>query len=318
MIGVYVQEPEPPKLVQTIAKAEQAGVPSFWLTMGGTAPDVGIIYGAAAMITSTIKMGTSIVPTWPKHPIAHAQQAVALNALAPGRFRLGIGPSHHTSMGQFFGVEYVKPLTELREYLIILTDLIHKGEATFAGEFVKTTGATIPEPIDVPVMASALQVGSFRLCGELADGAISWVAPWNYLRDIALPALQEGAAKANRPAPPLVAHAPVFLGRNKEEMLERSRKLLGRYTTLPNYQKMMIASGFTDVESGGNMDPFLEALVVSGSDDQVIAGLKTILDEGAGEIIVHPVYDDSDREEQHAHLFEVVVAANQAAGTVAG
>ena len=56
MIGVYVQEPEPRKLVQTIANAEKAGVPSFWLTMGGTAPDVGIIYGEAAMITDRIKL----------------------------------------------------------------------------------------------------------------------------------------------------------------------------------------------------------------------------------------------------------------------
>jgi alkanesulfonate monooxygenase SsuD/methylene tetrahydromethanopterin reductase-like flavin-dependent oxidoreductase (luciferase family) len=246
MIGVYVQEPDARKLVNTIANAEKAGVPAFWLTMGGTAPDVGIVYGAAAMVTERIKLGTSIVPTWPKHPIAHAQQAVAMNMLAPGRFRLGIGPSHHTSMGQFFGVEYKYPLTNLREYLIILTDLIHKGEATFEGRFVKTTEARLPAPIDVPVMASALQPGSFRLCGELADGAISWVAPWNYLRDVALPAMKEGAAEAGRVPPPLVAHTPVFLGTNKEDMFANARKLLGRYTTLPNYQGMMRKSGFEE------------------------------------------------------------------------
>ena len=307
MIGVYVPEPDAQQQVQRIAEAEQAGVPSFWLTMGGTAPDVGIIYGAAAMITSKIKLGTSIVP------IAHAQQAVALNALAPGRFRLGIGPSHPTSMSQFFGVEYVRPLKELREYLTILTDLIHKGEATYEGEFAQTHGATIPAPIDVPVMASALQAGSFRLCGELSDGAISWVAPWNYLRDLALPSMKEGAAKAGRPTPPLAAHTPVFFG-NREDMLGQARKLLGRYTTLPNYQRMMVAAGFDDVEAGGNPDPFLEGLVVSGSDDQVIDGLTTIIREGAGEIIVHPVYTDGDRAAQNAHLFEVVTAANKAAG----
>ncbi len=313
MIGVYVQEPDTRKLVDTIAVAERAGVPAFWLTMGGTAADVGIIYGAAAMLTERIKLGTSIVPTWPKHPVAHAQQAIALNALAPGRFRLGIGPSHHTSMGEIFGVEYKRPLSNLREYLTVLTSLLHKGEVNFEGRFAKTS-ARLPEPIDVPVMASALQPGAFRLCGELADGAISWVAPWSYLRDTALPAMREGAAEAGRTAPPLVAHTPVFFGTNREDMLERSRKMLGRYATLPNYQGMMQASGFAEAGAGGDMSPFLEGLVVSGTDDAIVDGLKRILSEGAGEIIVHPVYDDTDRDTLHQHVFEVVAAANRAAG----
>ena len=48
---------------------------------------------------------------------------------------------------------------------------------------------TIPEPADVPVMASALQRRSFELCGAEADGAISWVCPGGYLRDVAIPAM---------------------------------------------------------------------------------------------------------------------------------
>ncbi len=42
---------------------------------------------------------------------------------------------------------------------------------------------TIPEPVDVPIMASALQRRSFELCGAEANGAISWVCPGGYLRD---------------------------------------------------------------------------------------------------------------------------------------
>ena len=40
---------------------------------------------------------------------------------------------------------------------------------------------SIPQKADVPIMASALQRGSFELCGAEADGAISWVCPWAYL-----------------------------------------------------------------------------------------------------------------------------------------
>jgi F420-dependent oxidoreductase-like protein len=315
MIGVYVQEPNPRKLVDTIRDAEKAGVPAFWLTMGGTASDVAVLYGAAAMVTERIKLGTSIIPTWPKHPIALVQQAVALNALAPGRFRLGIGPSHHTGMREMFGFDYARPLTNLREYLTVLTQLLHRGQTDFEGHYVKAH-ATLPQPVDVPVMASALQPGSFLLCGELSDGAISWVAPWNYLRDTALPAMREGAAMAGRPVPPLIAHTPVYLGTNREDMLERSRKMLGRYATLPNYQGMMRKSGFEQAASGADMAPYLEALVVHGSDDHVVEGLKRILAEGAGEIIAHPVYgEDAERDAIHERLFDVVAEANRVAGT---
>ena len=60
--------------------------------------------------------------------------------------------------------------------------------------------------VDVPVMASALRPQSFELCGAEADGAISWMCPFTYLRDTALPAMEAGAEGAGRPVPPLIAH----------------------------------------------------------------------------------------------------------------
>jgi len=56
----------------------------------------------------------------------------------------------------------------------------------FDGTYYKAHDA-IAQPLDVPVMTSALQRDSFELCGEEADGAISWVCPGPYLRDVALP-----------------------------------------------------------------------------------------------------------------------------------
>ncbi len=311
MIGVYIQEPDAKTMVETIRVAETKDVPAFWLTMGGTSADATTVFGAVAMVTERIKLGTSIIPTWPRHPVALAQQAIALASLAPGRFRLGIGPSHHTSMGEIFGVEYKRPLSNLREYLTVLTTLLKTGEVHFDGRFAKTD-VKLPGPVDVPVMASALRPASFELCGELADGAISWVSPWPYLRDTALPAMKQAAAAAGRTAPPLIAHQPVFLGANKEDMLERSRAMLGRYATLPNYQGMMAASGHAEVTSG-TIDPFLESLVVWGNDDAIVEQLGTRMAEGAGEIIVHPVFASGDNTTAyHERVFELVAEANRA------
>lgn len=314
MIGVYVQETEASRMVAAIRAADAAGVPAFWLTMGGTMPDAAMVFAAAAMVTDKIKLGTSIIPTWPRHPVALAQQALTMASLAPGRFRLGIGPSHDANMETVFGIEYKRPLLQLREYLFVLTELLHKGEVEFYGQHVKTK-TKLESPVNVPVMAAALRPASYALCGELADGAISWVSPWPYLRDVALPAIREGAASVGRIPPPLIAHMPVFLGTNKEEMLERSRAMLGRYGRLPNYRGMMGAAGYADSVEG-DIDPFLEALVVWGSDDKIADDLRAILAEGAGEVIVHPVFSDGDRDAYNQRVFEVIGEANRLAGVL--
>ena len=156
------------------------------------------VFAAAAVQTSRIKMGTSITQTWPRHPVAIATQCIALDQLAPGRFRIGLGSSHKPAVEGMYGVEYRKPLLNLREYLYTVQSHPQEGRGRlrrYLRQDEDTLGAgpggnKIDAPVNVPVMASALRPASFRLCGELADGAISWVCPWEYLRDTAMPAMQ--------------------------------------------------------------------------------------------------------------------------------
>ena len=98
------------------------------------------------------------------------------------------------------------PLGHLREYLRILKSLLQTGKVDYDGEFYQAH-ETIREPLDIPVMASALQQRSFEMCGAESDGAISWICPGTYLRDMALPAMDRGAKEAGRRTPPLIAHA---------------------------------------------------------------------------------------------------------------
>jgi alkanesulfonate monooxygenase SsuD/methylene tetrahydromethanopterin reductase-like flavin-dependent oxidoreductase (luciferase family) len=165
-------------------------------------------------------------------------------------------------------------------------------------------------------MASALRPASFRLCGELADGAISWVSPWAYLRDVARPAMVEGAESAKRATPPLVAHVPVALSQDREAVRQAAGPFLGRYANMPNYQGMFAAAGFHDVASG-DRDALVDAVVVCGSESQIIERLATIRAEGADEIIAHPIYIGDDREAYTSRFFDVTARANKAAGVKA-
>lgn len=74
------------------------------MTQPPNQPDALTTLAAAAVKTSTVNLGTSIVPIYPRHPLVMAQQALALHDLAPGRLRLGIGPSHRFVIENIYGL----------------------------------------------------------------------------------------------------------------------------------------------------------------------------------------------------------------------
>lgn len=284
-IGISFQVPSPAQTLDMIIQAEALGVPAVWLTTGGAGPDALTLFGAAAARTTTIKLGTAIVPTFPRHPLVMVQQAEVIASLAPGRLVLGIGSSHKPVVEGAFGIPFERPLEHLREYVVVLKAALQSGKVDFDGNRFRVH-TRVPNPADVPVMISALQANSFRLAGAVADGAISWICPAPYLRDVALPALQEGAAKANRTVPPLVAHAFVAVSEDVAAVARLARERMAIYPRLPFYAGMFVAAGFPEAQQGEWSDAMLDAVVIQGDEATVAAGLKSFLvTSGADELI---------------------------------
>lgn len=294
-VGVHVVTPNAKGLVEAIVAAEAAGVECAWMTSGGVAPDPLAVFAAAALRTERILFGTSIIPTFPRHPLALAQGAVAVDALAPGRLRLGVGPSHRPTMEGQWGINFERPLEHLREYLTILRSVLYDGEVDFEGKRL-TARARIAGPTGVRVMASALRANGFRLCGELADGAISWVCPLPYLRDVAVPAIREGAAKAGREAPPLIAHVPVVVSENIESVRQGAARQIGFYPRVPFYSQMFQDAGFPEAKQGALSERMIDALVVHGNAEQVKERLRQLPSYGAGELLAMPITPQDDPE----------------------
>ena len=191
-----------PDLVAQIANGERAGVRQIWLTQGPGSTDMLTAFAAAFQRTGEVRLGTSIVPVYPRHPLALAQQAATVGALGPGRLRLGVGTSHRPSIEGVYGIKMEAPLAYLAEYIEVLRAALWEGSVDYEGRFF-TAKAKLSNPVQVPLLMAALGENAFRVAGEISDGAISWNAPPRYLLDVALPALREGAEKAGRPAPPL-------------------------------------------------------------------------------------------------------------------
>ena len=249
-------------------------------------PDALTTFAAAAAKTSTINLGTSIVPTYPRHPLVVAQQALALHDLAPGRLRLGIGPSHRFIIENMYGLQHSKPLAHLREYVEVLRTALWNRKVNHHGDFYNVE-AMFPRTAQIPVFISTLGKMAFQLAGQISDGAITWVCPVPYLINIGIPALRSSAATAGRSAPILVAHVPVALSEDHASVLSAGHKFLDFYA--PFFANVFSNAGFQITSDQKVSDALVDNLVISGNEEKVAARINELLSAGLDELMISPV-----------------------------
>ena len=78
-VGLIVNGTNAATAIKTIAAAETAGVQQIWMTQTPWSPDVLTTLAATAIKTSIVRLGTAIIPTYPRHPVVLAQQVLALH-----------------------------------------------------------------------------------------------------------------------------------------------------------------------------------------------------------------------------------------------
>ncbi len=293
-LGLVIAAPDSATALKHIKKAEDMGIPAAWMTTGGAGVDAITIFAAAAVNSERILLGTSITPAFSRHPITVVQQAQVLAQLAPGRFRLGLGPSNRAVMADTFGLDFRSPMAQFREYIRIAKSLLQQAKVDVTGHYY-SAHAKLAVTVDMPVMASALSPGAFEMCGSESDGAISWVCPLAYLKEAAIPAIAKGARSASRPAPPLVAHVPIAVHDNQNQVRDAVRQQLGFFAKAPFHQRMFTAAGFPETEKGEWSDRMIDAVAISGDEAQVTSGLKELA-TFAGEIMVSIVTAGADKE----------------------
>jgi alkanesulfonate monooxygenase SsuD/methylene tetrahydromethanopterin reductase-like flavin-dependent oxidoreductase (luciferase family) len=287
-----------------IQRAESAGVPTVWTVMPALGRDTLTLHAAAAVQTSSIMLGTAIVPAFTRHPVAIATQMMTLEDLAPGRFRLGIGTAHQRTMIPAYGLPFDRPLSQLRDYLDVLQPLLTTGQVKHEGEFYQAD-AKLPSTTGTPLLISTLREHAFELAGERTDGAITWLCPFEYIERVGKPALDRGAASAGRSSPPIVAHVLVSPRTDREQVRANARKTLSYYASAVFYQRMFADAGFPIGADLSVPDALIDALVVSGNDDEIADGLRTRLGRGADELLLNLVESDDLRADEDA-LFRLI------------
>src|SRR5205823_1079360 len=153
-IGVFFPSIEHGPLDEMVARAARvaaAGFHSVWLPQSSSFDALTALTVIGREVPG-IGLGTAVVPTYPRHPVALAAQALTTNAALGGRLALGIGLSHKMAVEGRFGISYERPARHMREYLSILLPLIATGRADFTGgTLVGRAELSIPGAAPFPV-----------------------------------------------------------------------------------------------------------------------------------------------------------------------
>jgi F420-dependent oxidoreductase-like protein len=305
-VGLVIEARDVDTAINKIREAEQAGVQQVWMTQSVGMIDTLTLFASVAAHTTRIRLGTSIVPIYPRHPLVMAQQAVTVDALAPGRLRLGVGPSHRHVMENIYGLSMSSPLAYLREYVEVMRQVLWEGRVDHQGKFFKVN-TSFPHTEQIPLLVSALGEEAFRLAGEIADGAISWVCPVPYLLDKALPALRAGAQAHDRPVPPLVAHIPIAMSTNEAAVHEAAMSRISYYTKAPFYAHMFAEAGFPIAADGSGTDALVKSLVVAGNQAQVEQRLRELIASGLDELLLMLV-TVADEVREREQLLQIIAS----------
>jgi F420-dependent oxidoreductase-like protein len=282
------------RMLADAAWAEEAGLASLWIPQ---IPDDFDALTAAALIgsaTSTIEIGTAVVPIQPRHPIALAHQALSTQTVCGGRLTLGLGVSHHWVVDEMLGLPYEHPAATMRDYL----DVLDRALAGPGMVDVENGHFRVHQPMDVtditptPVMIAALGPVMLGIAGERTDGTILWLADERAIESHIAPTLQGAAAAAGRATPRIVAGVPVCLcGDDEVEMaVARANRVLSESEVSPNYQKLLDRG---DARTVGD-------ILAAGSEEAILRRLRSFAGAGATDVSLRVVPIGETRDDKLA------------------
>ncbi len=270
-IGLGIGGRNVAEAVANTQAAEADGFASVWFSniFGLDAMTACAVAGAA---TERIELGTFVVPTFPRHPFAMAQQAASTNDAAGGRFALGIGLSHQVVIEMMLGLSFAQPAKHMEEYLAVLVPLLREGKVAFSGDVYSVNANLEPNGAPNPpsIVVAALGPKMLALTGAVADGTATWTTGVKTLGDHIVPAITQAAADAGRPAPRIIAGLPVCVTEAPDEARELAAKQFAVYGTLPSYRAML--------DREGAATPGDIALV--GDEEAVAAQVRALGDAG--------------------------------------
>ncbi len=278
-IGTSAAEPAGPdalvRLREDLQRAADDGFASAWMSNIFGLDALTALAVAGSQVPG-IELGTAVVPTYPRHPVVLAQQAMTVATAVGGRLALGIGLSHKTVIEDTYGYSFDKPARHMREYLSILLPLLDGQPADFRGETVRAgVRLTTPRPGRVPVLLAALAPRMLQMAGQRTDGTVLWMTGPATVRDYIVPAITKASAESGRPSPRVVCILPVCVTDDPDGARARAGRVFAIYGQLPSYRAMLDREG---AEGPGDV-------AIVGDEDTVAAQIRALDEAGVTDFV---------------------------------
>ena len=222
----------------------------------------------AAEHSERLGLTTAISVAFARNPMTVAHVSHDLNQYSRGRFSLGLGSQIEPHITKRFSMPWSQPAARMREFVLALRAIwdcwLHGADLDFRGEFYQHTLMTpmfVPAKRGFPaprVKVAAVGPRMTEVAGEVGDGLIAHgFTTEKYLREVTLPALERGLAKAGRSRADFEVSAPLIVVSGMDrEAFARSRQLvkmqLAFYGSTPAYRPVLELHGWDELQPALN------------------------------------------------------------------
>ena len=228
----------------------------------------------AAEHSEKIELHTGIAVAFARSPMVLANLGHDLNAYSKGRFTMGLGSQIRPHITKRFSMPWGAPARQMKELILAMRAIWanwYDGEALrFEGEYYQhtlMTPAFSPDNTEYgapKVILAAVGPLMTRVAGEVADGLI--IHPFSnekYIREVTLPAVEEGLRRSGRAADDFeITYTPFLISGKDEETFEANKTAtknrISFYGSTPAYKKVLGVHGW------GDLQPELNAMSKQG------------------------------------------------------
>ena len=246
-----------------MAKAqEDEGLDGLWSAETGHDPFVPLLLASQA--TERIELGTGIAVAFARNPMTTAMTANDVQLASKGRHILGLGSQIKPHIEKRFSMPWSHPAPRMREFVLAMRAIWdcwnNNSKLEFRGEFYSHTLMTPffspgPNPYGPPkVFLAAVGEHMTEVAGEVCDGML--VHPFTterYLRDVTLPAIERGLAKAERKREDFQLAYTAFVvtgnDQEKEAAAGMVRSQVSFYGSTPAYRGVLEQHGWGDLQT---------------------------------------------------------------------
>ena len=261
---------------------EDAGYDGLWTAETSHDPFLPLVL--AAEHTTSIELGTSIAVAFARNPMTLANLGYDLHAYS-GRFVLGLGSQIKPHITKRFSMEWSKPADRMRELILAIRaiwDCWNTGtKLDFRGDFYTHTLMTPffnpgPNPNGVPkIFLAGVGPRMTEVAGEVADGFLCHgFTTERFLREVTIPALERGRAKAGKTMDDFEIVGPSFVvtGNDDAEIeaaAKATKQQISFYGSTPSYRPVL------DIHGWGGLQDELNTLSKQGRWEE----MGTIVDD---------------------------------------